>query len=51
LSGPSRRIAALNEVAASGISSRKAAMPMVMNGRLTMSFQIACQSKNWSTPI
>lgn len=32
-----------------GTSVRKAALPMVMNGRLAMSFSMACQLKNWSS--
>jgi hypothetical protein len=36
------------DVAASGSNRAKLIMPTVMNGRLRMSFAMACQSKNWS---
>jgi len=42
---PSRRIMALLEVAASGISSTKADMPMVMKGRLRMSWRLPTSRK------
>jgi len=47
---PSRRTEPSVEVSASGTSSAKASMPIVMNLRFTTSAAIAFQSKNWSTP-